>query len=127
MTSVEQQIAAAMKHKVYDVQAYLMRQTAIRAADNIATATPVAEGTARANWNLSADTPDLTTTESTTRQDYKDSPVTGKEKVLYVSNGLPYIERLNEGSSQQAPVNFVEIGVMLAKRQAEAAAKRGTK
>ncbi|MBX0289721.1 hypothetical protein K3G63_04690 [Hymenobacter sp. HSC-4F20] len=127
MKSVEDQIAAAMKAKVYNVQAGLMRETALRVAGNVSQATPVDEGTARANWNLSAETPDLSTSESTTPQSYDDAQITGKEKMLYVSNGLPYIEKLNEGSSTQAPANFVELGVMLSKRQAEAAAKRGAK
>ncbi|MGI4886102.1 MAG: hypothetical protein ACRYFR_14190 [Janthinobacterium lividum] len=124
MTSVADQIAAALKTKVYAVQADLVRETAIRVADNIAAATPVDKGRARANWNLSAEAPDLTTTESTTQQSYDAEQFTGEGKALYVSNGLPYIERLNEGSSVQAPANFVEQGVMLAKRQAETAAKR---
>lgn len=124
MTPIADQIAAALKTKVYDVQADLVRETAIRAAGNIAAGTPVDEGTARANWNLSAEAPDLTTTESTTQQNYDIEQFTGEEKALYVSNGLPYIERLNEGSSVQAPANFVEQGVMLAKRQAKAAALR---
>lgn len=127
MKSVEDQIAAALKAKVYNVQAELMRETAIRAADNIAAATPVDTGRARANWNLSAGTPDLTTTEGTSRQGYDAEQITGTEKELFISNGLPYIEKLNEGSSTQAPANFVELGVMLAKRQAEAAAKRRAK
>lgn len=30
---------------------------------------------------------------------------------LYISNNLPYIQRLNEGWSDQAPAGFVEIGI----------------
>lgn len=34
-------------------------------------------------------------------------------QVIYLSNGLLYITRLNEGSSAQAPAGFVERGVLL--------------
>lgn len=30
---------------------------------------------------------------------------------VYVSNGVPYIGRLNRGSSQQAPTGFVELAI----------------
>jgi hypothetical protein len=35
---------------------------------------------------------------------------------IYLSNVLPYIQRLNDGHSQQAPVGFVELSVALGRR-----------
>lgn len=36
---------------------------------------------------------------------------------IYISNNLPYIRKLNEGSSQQAPAGFVERAVLLGRKQ----------
>jgi len=38
---------------------------------------------------------------------------------IYISNVLPYIGRLNEGSSKQAPAGFVERAILLARRSTE--------
>jgi hypothetical protein len=32
-------------------------------------------------------------------------------QTIWILNGLPYIERLNEGHSQQAPAGFVETAI----------------
>lgn len=40
---------------------------------------------------------------------------------IHLTNNLPYIQRLNDGYSAQAPANFVEMAVM----EAVAAARRG--
>lgn len=37
------------------------------------------------------------------------------EQVLAIFNALPYIQRLNEGYSDQAPAGFVEAAVMVAR------------
>lgn len=36
---------------------------------------------------------------------------------VYISNNVPYIRKLNEGSSKQAPAGFVELGVQRAVRE----------
>ena len=36
-------------------------------------------------------------------------------QVLYIYSNLPYIEKLNEGSSSQAPAGFVETAIMTAR------------
>lgn len=38
------------------------------------------------------------------------------KQAIYISNVLPYIGRLNEGSSKQAPAGFVERAVLLGRR-----------
>lgn len=38
-------------------------------------------------------------------------------QVVYISNALPYIKRLNEGHSGQEPAGFVERAVMLGRKQ----------
>jgi hypothetical protein len=84
--------------------------------------TPVDTGRARSNWKVSVGAPDFTQLES-----LGDGP--GAESIqflsaqarlyryranrpVYITNGLPYIERLNEGWSQQAPAGFVEAAIL---------------
>lgn len=38
---------------------------------------------------------------------------------IFISNNLPYIRRLNEGSSSQAPAGFVERSALIGSRQAK--------
>lgn len=38
-------------------------------------------------------------------------------QAIYISNNLPYIRKLNEGSSQQAPAGFVERAILLGRKQ----------
>ncbi len=74
---------------------------------------PVDTGRFRANWNVSFAAPDTTVTLSTNkgRADIEVSkaltlPVGG---VQYLTNGLPYAEALEFGSSKQAPSGMVRL------------------
>lgn len=128
--NIRQQIERAMKKKVYENHDKLVRATALLTMQHITMGTPVDTGRARLNWNASRNVVDGSTTVSV------DPQATGTMKMLealtgykagdtmYVSNNLPYIVRLNEGYSKQAPANFVEAGAMLAKRQAKEVAKK---
>jgi hypothetical protein len=60
--------------------------------NNIVAATPIKTGAARANWVI--------------------QPATDGSKGLEIYNPLPYISRLNAGSSQQAPEYFIEQTVL---------------
>jgi len=37
-------------------------------------------------------------------------------QLIYISNNLPYIRKLNEGSSTQAPAGFVERAILLGRK-----------
>lgn len=73
-------------------------------------------GRFRANWNVSSNNPDLTTSESTdqsrgNREAAKalNLPIGG---IVYLSNGLPYGRRLEyEGWSSQAPAGMVRLSL----------------
>lgn len=93
-------------------------------------ATPVDTGRARWGWNCSikapvmdipAEAPDGWVGKShkggkafykldskRARETFTVSAVTGEE-TLYVTNAVPYIGKLNEGWSRQAPARFVEL------------------
>lgn len=74
--------------------------------------TPVDTGQARSNWNVAIDSTDYSTTTvvsdaiSRGLNKLNVSEILGKQ--IVISNSLPYIIRLNEGWSQQAPAKFVE-------------------
>ncbi len=59
-----------------------------RLVDNLKEDTPVDTGAARDGWHATADG---------------------------VSNNVPYIKELNDGSSQQAPAHFVELAILRTK------------
>lgn len=72
---------------------------------------PVDTGRFKSNWNFSVGAPDYATTESTNaaRADAEalralTAPIGG---VTYLSNGLPYGRRLENGWSKQAPRGMV--------------------
>ena len=71
-----------------------------------ADATPVRSGRARANWRCSIGAPQYTSDETTgldanrAQEAFRDSAA---GDVLYVTNSVPYIGRLEAGSSVQAP------------------------
>lgn len=96
--------------------------------------TPVDTGRARANWNVSVGSPDLSTTEDTRKTPkLKDKmPDPNGDESIFISNNLPYITKLEYGGypnppkkgsgktvngySKQAPEGMV--GVTLANNEA---------
>lgn len=95
---------------------------------NLIKATPVDTGWARANWVPSIGTPASSVAGS------PDSVSTSAQQtgiatalqfklgagVLYVSNAVPYIQRLNDGWSKQAPLGFVEFCIDQALQEVQA-------
>lgn len=102
----------------------IVKEAALAIDQTVVLATPVDTGRARSNWVVSTGGP-----VSGTREAY--APGTGlgrgeganaagalsqgrkaiasrsRGSDIYIQNNLPYIGRLNEGSSAQAPANFV--------------------
>lgn len=84
-------------------------------------ATPVDTGRARWGWNCSIRQIDksvppegkYTIDVERAKKVFTVTAVTGKD-TLYVSNSVHYIEKLNNGWSQQAPARFVQNSFMVA-------------
>ena len=81
--------------------------------------TPVDTGRARANWNASIGAPDTTTTENTSfmsalsnLQSVSAGFDLFKGQEFWISNGLPYIQPLENGHSAQAPKGFMVRGAV---------------
>lgn len=107
----------------------IMRAFGVEFYRQVTIATPVDTGRARWGWNCSLSTPDLTVPASapegwigrakggtefygqdTTRstKTFTVQTVSGAESI-YISNAVPYIGKLNDGWSSQAPARFVEL------------------
>lgn len=124
MTDLRAKLEAVYKKKVEGSLTDTLRTVALDAFAGIGLATPVRSGLARANWNISVNTVDKTTTENTSQPDYigEAQAATAGLKVtdtVYLTNNLPYIKRLNNGYSKQAPASFVEKAVLVAKNRAK--------
>jgi hypothetical protein len=84
--------------------------------------TPIDTGRAMNNWNISVGVHDYSVTSEgggdgsvQSRKKAKASAELASVKLgvtIWISNSLPYIQFLNEGSSIQAPANFVENAVV---------------
>ena len=70
---------------------------------------PVDEGTFRASWRISETEIDESVNKEgdTTTQNYSNKIEIGNN--YYLTNSLPYAQRLAEGWSQQAPSGWVEL------------------
>jgi len=98
-----------------------VRKTAILINQTVISATPVDTGRARGNWFASVGSPitgDSTETDKSGagRISANNSKISGAKsgQTIFLSNNLPYIGKLNDGSSAQAPANFVEQAVQTA-------------
>lgn len=104
-------------------------RVAFQCANELKIATPVDTGWARANWLVSIGAPtDAKTVNdgqkgqgnaSTTAQQAGEAQLlvynTNKGNI-YLQNNVPYIQKLNEGSSPKAPAGFVEMAIDAAVR-----------
>jgi len=100
-----------------DVAEKAVRDIALEVTDRLIATTPVATGWARSNWipsiGQSIDSPDGSRESfDGSQQAQGRATVAGgyrlKHGRIFVSNNVPYIEKLNAGSSPQASAKFVE-------------------
>lgn len=108
----------------------LVQRIALNLDANLRESTPVDTGWARANWILNISTPFPTTAGSRAAAEQGSidhSPHdAGVLKVaagytlgppIYETNNVPYIGRLNNGSSQKAPAAFIQAAIVRAVEQ----------
>ena len=86
----------------------------------VVVASPVDTGQFRGNWRVGVKNIDSTVDNSSLDKSGQGSISKGIAKIaigggigklVYISNSLPYSEKLNNGWSKQAPLNFVELSV----------------
>lgn len=93
-----------------------MRMFMVEFYRQVTISTPVDTGRARWGWNCSIKAADLTVPDpgkysrdaSRASQTFSVTVITGNDS-LYIANAVPYIGKLNEGYSRQAPARFVEL------------------
>ena len=103
--------------KMRDRADKIMRAVALEASRRIVMRTPVDTGRARGNWHASIGSPDLTVDMG--KMDPGGGATIAVHQVVvantrygdafYIVNGVPYIRRLEFGSSRQAPAGMVGI------------------
>ena len=97
------------------------RKAALRVLTGVTLATPVDTGRARGNWTVSVATPGSILSENKDRSGgatiARGSTVISRalpRDTIFITNRLPYVISLNDGSSRQAPAKFVERAVQAA-------------
>lgn len=114
---------------VEDNATLLVRRAALATDAAVVLATPVDTGRARSNWQASLNAPATGTREAYVEGSSGSSAganaqaaidqgktVIGATKngdAVHLTNNLPYIGRLNEGHSAQAPAGFVEEAIQV--------------
>jgi len=89
-----------------------MRARALQTLGELKRVTPVDTGRARNSWVLTKN-PNEFSSGSTMHASILLEPVSPKTlETLYITNGVNYIDKLNAGSSKQAPARFVETTVL---------------
>ncbi len=98
-----------------DIKAYV----ALNLLNRIVQKTPVDTGRARGNWQLSLRTPAEGEVANAEEQTPASVVIEGENEIanvapgetIWISNNLPYIGRLEEGWSQQAPQGMVALSL----------------
>lgn len=105
----------------------LVRRVALAVDGAVVIATPVDTGRARSNWIVNIGSPSTEVipayvegkggsagaAAARAALDQGSATIAGYQKgqEIHITNNLPYISRLNDGYSAQAPGNFVQIAV----------------
>lgn len=101
----------------------LLKRLVFEIQDRVIDRTPVDTGAARASWNLTVRTPDLTVKEAPKKRGRKAALEAARSlrkelpdfdpysDMIWLTNATPYILRLEHGSSKQAPVGMVAVTI----------------
>lgn len=109
MTSFQAQLDSAYKKKVLGTLDKAVRAVALTVDAELVRTTPVDTGRARSNWLPSLNVPDTRIVEPGKKPELSTALSTFKlSDTILLTNNLPYIRRLNDGSSKQAPAGFVD-------------------
>lgn len=121
------QLNAAYEKKVSEPHKKLVADISLQIVAKLNELTPVDTSRATSNWHLDLNTVDVTLVEPGHDVEGEAHARLGSLKigdVVYISNNMPYIRRLNEGSSVQAAAGFVEESVQVGIRKGKELAKQ---
>lgn len=88
-----------------------VRMVTVELFSSVIKGTPIDEGRARGNWQTTTQSPatgEVERNESAAQAELTQR-VGGAGSVTYLTNNLPYIERLENGWSKQAPAGMVRV------------------
>lgn len=119
MSDYKSQIEQAYKKKVLNPLDQVTRKVALAVQADVAFNTPVDTGRARSNWLPSIGTPRRDTIEDRGGSPEIDFNGYKLGETIFISNNLPYIGALNNGSSKQSPAGFVDDAIMRVNRKAK--------
>jgi len=117
MSNHRQQLEMAYRKKIKQTQEVIAK-TALDIDRQLVNQTPVDTGRAKSNWIATVGVPSSETRESTTP--INNEPVYNSAKFgqkIFITNNLPYIQRLNNGYSAKAPSGYVDAIVRSAQRK----------
>lgn len=113
--SFERDMQAAVE-KAEKAATAAVRATALQLFTSVIERTPVATGRARGNWRTSTLAPaqgiiERTDGNAAINEVNLKTATFRLADTIYLSNNLPYIERLEDGYSTQAPTGMVQVSV----------------
>lgn len=121
-------IAAIMKSNV----AQVMQIATVEFYRQVIISTPVDTGRARNGWNITIGVPSETvppegkySMPNIAQHGLETIISVTPDQVIYITNRVHYIEKLNGGSSRQAPARFVELAAERVQRGIKALARSG--
>ena len=88
-----------------------VRTIAMDLYNNITQMTPIDTGRAKGNWNTGIGAPDTSISENATTVKPFKAKIGDGLKAIYITNNLPYINKLEYGSSQKAPNGMVRVSI----------------
>lgn len=104
------------KDEVEDRIVLITRMIGLEVLKRVILKTPVDTGRARGNWFVAIGAPDTRVTDNTDKTgaatiNSGQAVITGltQAQAVYITNNLPYIGRLENGHSQQAPAGMVAV------------------
>lgn len=115
--SIDYEKLLSVKDELMEVAEKGMRSTALSFLRNVILASPRDKGTFQANWAVALSASDYAINERLTSanaaikrgsSELKRFEFTGSN-AIYITNPMPYGQRLNNGYAKQAPKFFVEI------------------
>jgi hypothetical protein len=117
MLPFSKQLDNAYKKKVLDKLEDTVIGVTLAVDSELVNTTPVDTGRARSNWLPSLNRPDGRQVGVGQKPDTRNAIARYKlSDTIFITNNLPYITKLNEGSSQQAPAGFVDAAILRGKQ-----------
>lgn len=108
----------------------ITRAATLELFSGVIKATPVDTGRARGNWQTAVGSPAQAETDREDKSggaaiaEVEAKTPEGAGQVTYLSNNLPYIDELENGSSKQAPEGMVKRNMDRVQRMVEAAIRK---